>query len=139
MTDYLEKLKHPNWQKKRLEIMQRDDFKCCACSDSESTLHIHHLYYEKNNEPWEYPNNSLITLCASCHENEEVGYKSEAEKYLVRSVRSLGLLDVDVCLLADAFSCFGESQNQLRENDVFELAGAIQTVLHERIKDEVVS
>ena len=28
MSDYVEKLKDPRWQRKRLEIMQRDGFRC---------------------------------------------------------------------------------------------------------------
>jgi hypothetical protein len=31
-------------------------------------LHIHHTYYQKGRLPWEYPNNSLDTLCWLCHE-----------------------------------------------------------------------
>lgn len=66
---YAEKLKDPRWQKKRLEILQRDDFTCQVCFDNTNTLHVHHLSYEKGIEPWEYPGCSLITLCASCHED----------------------------------------------------------------------
>lgn len=32
-------------------------------------LHIHHKYYIKGFNAWEYKNNALITLCQSCHEN----------------------------------------------------------------------
>lgn len=65
---YFEKLKDPRWQKRRLEILARDNF-TCECGDTESTLHIHHAYYIKNREPWEYPNWSLQTLCADCHKS----------------------------------------------------------------------
>lgn len=40
---YSEKLKNPRWQKKRLEIFERDGWKCRACQDEKSTLHVHHL------------------------------------------------------------------------------------------------
>lgn len=62
---YAEKLKNPKWQKKRLEILQRDEFKCCYCNDTETELQIHHLKYTK--EPWQAPNEDLITLCKHCH------------------------------------------------------------------------
>lgn len=62
---YAEKLKNPKWQKKRLEILQRDEFKCCYCNDAETELQIHHLKYTK--EPWQAPNEDLITLCKHCH------------------------------------------------------------------------
>ncbi len=64
---YSEKLKDPRWQKKRLEIMQRDKWKCTYCFDSKTTLHVHHESYNKNTDPWNYDNDILITLCEHCH------------------------------------------------------------------------
>ena len=71
---YKEKLLDPRWQKKRLEILNRDEFMCQSCGDTTSTLHVHHKYYE-NIEPWDYSINSLITLCADCHEQESFSEK----------------------------------------------------------------
>lgn len=65
---YSELLKDPRWQRKRLEIMERAGWMCDACSDSESTLHVHHGYYEKGMKPWEYPEESLHCLCKNCHD-----------------------------------------------------------------------
>jgi hypothetical protein len=65
---YTDLLKHPKWQRKRLEIMQRADFKCEECGNDELTLHVHHSYYKKDHAPWEYPNESLHCLCEKCHE-----------------------------------------------------------------------
>ena len=62
---YSEKLRDPRWQKKRLEIMQRDNFTCMACGDKESTLNLHHKEY--HGDPWEAPDVSLETLCETCH------------------------------------------------------------------------
>lgn len=64
---YQEKLKDPRWQKKRLEILQRDNFTCENCGDSETELHVHHRWYEKNTEIWDYPNEVFETLCVNCH------------------------------------------------------------------------
>jgi hypothetical protein len=63
---YSEKLKHPKWQRKRLEIMQRDDFKCKLCNDSETTLNVHHYEYGQG-EPWDIEDSKLITTCEHCH------------------------------------------------------------------------
>ena len=68
---YSERLLDPRWQKKRLEIFERDGFTCVCCGDKEMTLHVHHLYYCKGREPWEYPNFALSTYCKSCHANAE--------------------------------------------------------------------
>lgn len=68
---YYEQLKHPNWQKKRLEIFERDNFACRYCGDKEKTLHVHHLFYVKNEiNAWDYPNELLVTLCEDCHKDE---------------------------------------------------------------------
>ena len=66
-NEYHEKLKDPRWQKKRLEILERDGWSCKFCGSSEKTLHIHHLFYFKGKDPWEIHNGFLITLCEDCH------------------------------------------------------------------------
>jgi hypothetical protein len=67
---YSEKLKDPRWQKKRLEILSRDGFACQRCYDDESTLHVHHRRYIPGRDPWDYPPEMLVTLCAKCHDDE---------------------------------------------------------------------
>lgn len=66
--DYAELLKDPRWQRKRLEIFNRDNFCCRKCSADHMTLHIHHLYYKLELLPWEYPDEAFLTLCELCHE-----------------------------------------------------------------------
>ena len=66
-TSYSAQYKDPRWQKKRLEILERDGFACRKCGDTKSTLHVHHSHYEKGHKVWEYPNQDLATLCESCH------------------------------------------------------------------------
>ena len=68
MSDYAEKLKHPKWQKTRLKILERDNFSCQLCMDENSMLVIHHKKYLKDSDPWDYPNDYLITLCSKCHD-----------------------------------------------------------------------
>jgi hypothetical protein len=67
MSWYSEKLQDPRWQKKRLEILQRDNFTCLGCEATDKTLHVHHTVYVKGVEPWDY-DQSLMTLCSDCHE-----------------------------------------------------------------------
>lgn len=65
---YSELLKDPRWQKKRLEILNRDKFECRCCGRDDKTLQVHHIIYETGRKPWEYNNDDLITLCEFCHE-----------------------------------------------------------------------
>jgi len=65
---YSELFKDPQWQKKRLKIMERDEFTCVSCQDNGTTLNVHHCVpYKKNAKPWEYEDCGLITLCENCH------------------------------------------------------------------------
>ncbi|MCJ7778856.1 MAG: hypothetical protein MUP16_11155 [Sedimentisphaerales bacterium] len=67
---YNEKFKDPRWQKRRLEILNRDEWMCQICGDNESTLHVHHRWYENGKDPWDYTDECLVTLCEKCHEIE---------------------------------------------------------------------
>lgn len=62
---YADKLQDPRWQAKRQIILQRDGHKCKMCGDIESSLHVHHKRYV--GEPWESPDEDLITYCEHCH------------------------------------------------------------------------
>ena len=79
--NYKEQYSHPKWQKKRLEILERDDWKCQSCGNTKSTLHVHHMEYIKDNKIWDYDNNNFITYCESCHEIIH-GFKKDI-KYVI--------------------------------------------------------
>ncbi len=66
--------KDPKWQKKRLEILERDDWTCVSCNESSKTLHVHHIFYIKNAKIWDYPDKLLFTLCEDCHKIEHLVY-----------------------------------------------------------------
>jgi hypothetical protein len=68
---YAEKLKDPRWQKKRLKILERDGWSCRHCGKSIHQLHVHHLVYGKNCDPWDYHDSILVSLCGDCHEHFE--------------------------------------------------------------------
>lgn len=65
---YADQLKHPRWQRKRLEVLNLADFKCESCSDGGTTLHVHHKRYVKGRLAWEYEATELVALCEPCHQ-----------------------------------------------------------------------
>jgi len=83
-SNYAELLKSPQWQRKRLEIMQRDNWQCVICLDGNSTLNVHHKEYLRGHKPWEYGDHALMTLCEACHELcHFTGDKSELKQHIM--------------------------------------------------------
>jgi hypothetical protein len=68
------------WKNKRLDVLNRDQYKCVLCN-SDSTLQVHHRQYHFVKEtkefkpPWDYENSLLITLCEKCHQKGHRQYK----------------------------------------------------------------
>lgn len=77
-SKYQTKLKDPQWQKKRLDILSRDNFTCVLCKDTVTTLHVHHHEYKYGKEPWDYEDDNFATLCEHCHHEVTV------EKYNIK-------------------------------------------------------
>ena len=67
---YSEARKDPRWQRKRLQIMERDDWTCQNCGSTDKTLNVHHKGYAKGLMPWDYADFCLVTLCEECHRSE---------------------------------------------------------------------
>jgi 5-methylcytosine-specific restriction endonuclease McrA len=64
---YSQKLRDPRWQKKRLHILERDDWSCLICKSTTKNLQVHHVTYIKE-DPWNYPDDHYQTLCDECHQ-----------------------------------------------------------------------
>jgi hypothetical protein len=89
---YLEQLRHPNWQRRRLEVMGAAGFECEKCGDNESTLNVHHKRYVKGRLAWEYGEGELSCLCEKCHTREHAS-RDEIKRLLC-------IVDVDTALAA---------------------------------------
>lgn len=62
---YAQKLLDPRWQKRRIEILNRDEYSCVYCGDNKNQLQVHHETYY--GDPWEINPDNLKTLCCHCH------------------------------------------------------------------------
>ena len=59
------------WQRKRLEILERDQHLCKLCLYkgviNNEALEIHHIIALKDNEELKLEDSNLVTLCSRCH------------------------------------------------------------------------
>lgn len=110
MKTYSEKLKDPRWQRKRLEIMERDQFKCRHCRSTEKTLNVHHKVYRKGKMPWDYEDDVFVTLCEDCHKVAE----EQKERVLLMMGRSAFVDDQ----IAFASELIGSNSTKNRSDQV---------------------
>jgi hypothetical protein len=92
-TKYSDLLKLPEWQKKRLEILQRDSFRCVRCNNARISLHVHHKFYQKGKSPWDYPDYNFETLCEVCHATAHLPEQTPVDnenKHMHRMTGELG-------------------------------------------------
>lgn len=75
-SEYDKLLNKPQWKLKRQVIFKRDNYTCTTCGSKE-LLCVHHTYYYKRPvNPWGYPDDSLVTLCETCHNNWHKTHKN---------------------------------------------------------------
>lgn len=88
---YQKQLADPKWQRKRLEIFNRDNFHCTICDDDTVELHVHHKKYERDKKAHEYDDSNFVSLCAHCHKlltyyqidldvSKMIAFRSSSEK-----------------------------------------------------------
>ena len=117
---YSEKLKDPRWQKKRLEIFERDKWTCQICGDIDKTLHVHHIKYIYGKNPWDVPDYYLLTLCEECHE-EEPSRWDEAADSIIKVFKNYSFTSLDLLIFLEDSSTilykYGKNQSMsgLRE------------------------
>lgn len=64
---YAQQLKDPRWQRRRLERLNKAEFRCELCFSETTELHVHHSEYFKGRMAWEYEDHELEVLCKDCH------------------------------------------------------------------------
>lgn len=121
--EYKDQIKSPKWQKRRLEILKRDEFTCQQCGNKELTLHVHHKHYNKGAMIWDYQGWELTTLCEDCH--SETHNKKE-----IKHPPNLDLLDyinenfsrIDIKNLYNILSSLPENfDTELESNEFLEV------------------
>ncbi len=57
----------PRWQRVRLAILSRDEWRCRLCGTDSGKLSVHHIKYTTE-LPWDESHANLIGICERCHE-----------------------------------------------------------------------
>jgi hypothetical protein len=134
--NYYDKLKSPKWQKKRLETLEDRGFQCEWCGDEENQLHIHHPYYKKGADPWEYDIDELRCLCEKCHQEfhkEEKRFDDLANKLKSYNRDLLGhVMGYMAAIIAEDNGPF-----PIEGIDSYEFAGGVG-VAYNKTADEVI-
>jgi 5-methylcytosine-specific restriction endonuclease McrA len=95
---YSDKLQLPSWQKRRLEVMQRDSWSCRSCGETKIQLQVHHVDYIPGIDPADYPDDMLVTLCQVCHDKERG--RDKLETHLATTLKMKGFLLSDLLALS---------------------------------------
>jgi hypothetical protein len=97
-TRYLDKFKDPRWQKKRLQLLELHNWKCDDCNNTENELHVHHRFYIKGREPWEYDNDVFQVLCSDCH---SMKHKKINNKHYLKLINLIEDNDIEFDLITE--------------------------------------
>jgi len=108
--EYMEKLRDPRWQKLRLEVLDAAEWRCTWCGREDKNIQIHHGFYGRDLEPWEYPPESLHVVCEDCH--------LQAESIKAEVLEAFG--HVPPQFQHHAFYFLQELRNALRSGEVVE-------------------
>lgn len=127
--NYNQKLKDPRWQKKRLKILERDNFICQLCKDDKTELHVHHDEY--SGEPWEVDDKFLTTVCKHCHSILHMIDQSKHSLSMIKIIKirqSIGDMKVSFVFLyyksgqgklIQSFLINHSGKDEIEENGVF--------------------
>lgn len=94
---YAEQLKSPKWQRKRLQVFERDKFTCQICDCGDDQLQVHHKSYDSTyqTKAWEYPDHIYQTLCCICHKEltDHIKLHGDDKEFSVYRVKRAGNTD----------------------------------------------
>lgn len=138
--EWKDQYKHPQWQKKRLEVLDVAGYACERCYDNESQLHVHHKRYVKGRMIWEYGNDELSVLCSECHEITHA--EKDVIGHMFASLHSSAIEDL-IPLIAGYCNqiigpCYGDMSGPLlySGNKIIALSGMIAAEICNRANSE---
>jgi len=153
---YHDQLKHPLWQKKRLEVMELFDFKCVHCGSKEDQLNVHHPYYNRGAMIWQYECYELLCLCNKCHKEEHaiddlikkelattcenknqiIGYLLHPNAQCGNYLQAIGMLDSLHLQPTESLALFVEN-NRMTKAEIMCLVGQDRYLTHKKLSEDM--
>lgn len=93
--NYKEEYKTNEWQRKSGNKKQLDNYTCQICGSNQKMVHVHHHYYIEGRHLWEYPDETLITLCEDCHAKEH-NFDNRLLFETVEEARKIGVMGLEI-------------------------------------------
>lgn len=117
---YEDKLLHPKWQKKKGDILSRDNHTCRSCGRTDITLHAHHIFYVPDTDPWDYSDDVLVTYCEICHNTEHL-IGNTLQSYLMELINKNPLMVhmvAQLCVLSEKVDDFETKLRLFLKNEM---------------------
>lgn len=115
-TAYAEKLKDPRWIEFRNNIRELRGNYCQWCGmkylRGYGNLHVHHMGYAPNAEPWEYDISDVVLICDKCHDACHI-YAIEVKAKLNNLPEATAICVVSVMQMRDAMTLYESINDSL--------------------------
>ena len=93
--NYKEELKSPEWQRKSCNHKYLDNYICQICGQKDKVVHVHHHFYIEGRHIWEYPDETLVTLCEDCHAKEH-SFDNKMIIEAIDNARKVGVMGLEI-------------------------------------------
>lgn len=93
--NYKEEYSTNEWQRKSGNKKHLDDYTCQICGSKKKQVHVHHHFYIEGRHLWEYPDETLITLCEDCHAKEHKFDNQELIE-VIEKARKTGVMALEI-------------------------------------------
>lgn len=91
---YSQKLLDPRWQRRKSEVQRKANFTCEDCGSTTKTIHVHHSFYIRGKEPWEYDDDLLMLLCDDCHVKRQ-GLEEVLQVSFAKRLRKILIVELE--------------------------------------------
>ncbi|MEJ7737437.1 MAG: hypothetical protein WKF97_08425 [Chitinophagaceae bacterium] len=102
------------WERRKYEIRIRDNYTCRQCGNRSTKLQVCRLHHIEGKAIFDYPSNSLITVCNHCLDNQI--FRTKHETHLLQVFDLSGFTAGDLSALTRYLSTDSIFAENLKRN-----------------------